>query len=491
MNIPHNKQWKFLEREDYANYLFVTNTWETYSTVLPKKWGFNPGRYLSAEYVDSACNLFLLKDFYDADNRLYFQYLFNKPQVWDKLHQVTIKNSDILFKLCRHVQRLDAKKLNNKQLLFWIDKFQKAQAWAHCPRGPMWLLETPDNLVTNYLYNYLQEKVSDSKFKISSNDAFQILVTPLKASIWSEEKKELGQLALIKSKKQQEKALIAHAKKYEWLEYGLQGKFLDIDYFRNNLQQILRQGAKKCLINLRAEIKNVQAKQKKIIKEYKIHPVHQKIFKIVQDSMFTRLYSKDAQFFGYYSMEPLFKEVAQRGYLTLEQVRFLTPLDFKKVLLQGYDASVITTTRQKYSLHIADKGKTVFYAGEEARRIKEKLNFYQENKKSISGSILRGQTAYQGKAIGRVKIINTIPEMAKMHTGNILVSHMTNPGIVPAMKKAVAIVTDQGGITCHAAIVARELKKPCVIGTKIATQVLKDGDDVEVDANKGIVKILK
>jgi len=59
------------------------------------------------------------------------------------------------------------------------------------------------------------------------------------------------------------------------------------------------------------------------------------------------------------------------------------------------------------------------------------------------------------------------------------------------MKKAAAFVTDEGGITCHAAIVARELKKPCIIGTKIATQALKDGDEVEVDADKGAVKLLK
>jgi pyruvate,water dikinase len=68
---------------------------------------------------------------------------------------------------------------------------------------------------------------------------------------------------------------------------------------------------------------------------------------------------------------------------------------------------------------------------------------------------------------------------------------MTRPEFVPLMKKAIAIVTDEGGITCHAAIVSRELKKPCIIGTKVATQVLKDGDMVEVDANSGIVRILK
>jgi len=62
---------------------------------------------------------------------------------------------------------------------------------------------------------------------------------------------------------------------------------------------------------------------------------------------------------------------------------------------------------------------------------------------------------------------------------------------LPAMNKASAFITDEGGITCHAAIVARELGKPCIIGTKIATKVLKDGDEVEVNADKGIVKIIK
>ena len=63
--------------------------------------------------------------------------------------------------------------------------------------------------------------------------------------------------------------------------------------------------------------------------------------------------------------------------------------------------------------------------------------------------------------------------------------------MMPALIKAAAIVTDEGGVTSHAAIVSRELGIPCVVGTKIATKVLKDGDLVEVDANNGIVKILK
>ena len=72
-----------------------------------------------------------------------------------------------------------------------------------------------------------------------------------------------------------------------------------------------------------------------------------------------------------------------------------------------------------------------------------------------------------------------------------MITEMTTPEFVPFLKKVNGIVTNEGGITCHASIVARELKKPCIIGTKIATQVLHDGDMVEVDADHGFIKILK
>ncbi|MCX5708742.1 MAG: phosphoenolpyruvate synthase [Candidatus Omnitrophica bacterium] len=78
-------------------------------------------------------------------------------------------------------------------------------------------------------------------------------------------------------------------------------------------------------------------------------------------------------------------------------------------------------------------------------------------------------------------------ELDKVKEGDVMVTKMTNPDMVSAMKRAAAIVTDEGGMTCHAAIVARELEKPCVVGTRKATLVLKDGDMVTVDANKGII----
>jgi phosphohistidine swiveling domain-containing protein len=102
---------------------------------------------------------------------------------------------------------------------------------------------------------------------------------------------------------------------------------------------------------------------------------------------------------------------------------------------------------------------------------------------------MSGTVAYAGKVRGICRVVLDYKQ-PRLEKGEVLVTGMTDPDFVPLMKKASAIVTDGGGMLSHAAIIARELKTPCIIGTKIATQVLKDGDKVEVDADKGIVKIL-
>lgn len=103
---------------------------------------------------------------------------------------------------------------------------------------------------------------------------------------------------------------------------------------------------------------------------------------------------------------------------------------------------------------------------------------------------IKGQTGNKGIISGRARIIYSSKDFHLFKKGEILVTGMTRPEFVPLMKLAKAIVTDEGGITCHAAIVSRELNKPCVIGTKFATKKIKDGDKIEVNANQGIIKIL-
>lgn len=107
--------------------------------------------------------------------------------------------------------------------------------------------------------------------------------------------------------------------------------------------------------------------------------------------------------------------------------------------------------------------------------------------RSSAKVLVKGLGASPGVAYGKVVIVKSVAEIDRVKQGDVLVAVMTNPDFVPAMRRAAAIVTDEGGRTCHASIVSRELGLPCIVGTKNATQVLKEGQEITVDATRGIV----
>lgn len=132
------------------------------------------------------------------------------------------------------------------------------------------------------------------------------------------------------------------------------------------------------------------------------------------------------------------------------------------------------------------------HTGKTRAQIEDLYNIELENLSQAENiEELKGMVAYKGRATGTVRRVMGVEQVPLVQEGEIIVASMTLPEFLPAMKKAAAFVTDEGGITCHAAIVARELQKPCIIGTKVATNVLQDGDTVEVDAEAGVVKKIK
>lgn len=180
------------------------------------------------------------------------------------------------------------------------------------------------------------------------------------------------------------------------------------------------------------------------------------------------------------------KELSKRTRINEDDLAYLDYAELEDFVKGNFDTSLLKKRKQG-SLFVFQKDKfKVFYPEEVEEIINKIINPDYEEKKEFSGIV-----ACSGKAKGVVKIVINQGDISKVEKGDILVSTMTRPGHIAAMKKSAAIVTNEGGIICHAAIVSRELGIPCIIGTKIATKVLKDGDLVEVDANKGVVKIIK
>ena len=98
-----------------------------------------------------------------------------------------------------------------------------------------------------------------------------------------------------------------------------------------------------------------------------------------------------------------------------------------------------------------------------------------------------GWAAHQAAPAGAARVLTSLADAASLNDGDVLVTHMTSPDWLPLLRRAGAIVTDSGGMTCHAAIVSRELGIPCVVGTGEATRKLRDGEIVTVDATRGVV----
>jgi pyruvate,water dikinase len=185
----------------------------------------------------------------------------------------------------------------------------------------------------------------------------------------------------------------------------------------------------------------------------------------------------------------LYNECAKRlgiSYNELVSMRFeelKESLEKKKSVI---DKKILDERFEDHAL-IFYGDKSFVLSGKELEEFNEKDENINEDIKEFKGNI----GFKSGIIKGKVRILTYTEQISSFKEGEILVTPMTNPSFVPAMRKAAAIITDDGGLLCHAAIVSREMKKPCIIGTKIATQVLKDGDLVEVDAEKGIVKILE
>ncbi|MBI2129099.1 hypothetical protein HYU07_02570 [Candidatus Woesearchaeota archaeon] len=206
---------------------------------------------------------------------------------------------------------------------------------------------------------------------------------------------------------------------------------------------------------------------------------------------FTYLIAKDKDAVAnliYLKIEPLIKKCAEKIGKSIfegDLLRYLTLKEFKKFLkekkISKAQLSELSKRRRGY-LYLFHKNKDNIITD------KEIVNGVYEqfiNAKS-NMSVLKGTTAYPGKVVG--KVYKAFHGVKTAKPGYVLVTTITKPEDTPLLSKFAAIITDEGGALSHIAVVARELKIPSIMSTKIATKVLKDGDLVEVDADKGIVR---
>lgn len=196
-----------------------------------------------------------------------------------------------------------------------------------------------------------------------------------------------------------------------------------------------------------------------------------------------RLYSETVYGETEAYMKKAVSQIAKKTGRTPHQIEALTYKELDDYFQNGKLPNGKTMDeRFQHAALVFEEGDFFVVQGKAAHAVENQV------RQPDSTDIVRGKCAHPGIARGIVRIVLDPHQASEFNAGDILVTCMTRPEYLPLFKKAAAVVTDAGGILSHAAIVARELKKPCVIGTQNATKRLNNGDRVEVDATHGTIK---
>src|SRR3989344_3606574 len=279
-------------------------------------------------------------------------------------------------------------------------------------------------------------------------------------------------------------------KRFHWIRNNYYNvHYCNAEEFYNEACEIIGEADRnsttigKLLKEKKEELESVREERQKLIDSLALSGFIQNILKIARLFSKWKDIRKSGVYIGMHYFDMFLKEVSKRAGYSMEELTFAVFDEIKGILLEKKDIrKELAERKDKCFFAITPEGYYIA-SGEYA----EKYFKFGEAEEDKTATEIKGVSASPGRARGRVHIIRKTYEMSDFKTGEILVTNQTTPEFVPIMKKAAAIVTEQGGITSHAAIVSRELKKPCVIGTKTATSVLMDGEMVTVDADKGIV----
>jgi len=358
------------------------------------------------------------------------------------------------------------------------------------------------HVIEEYIEGTLKEKLKDELGRRNElgkfDDYLGIITTKVRPNLAEIEELELLNLAKDishaggKVTNQLDERIDTHVRKWCWLPfYSLDMDIWTKAYF---VDRATKTPSPESELERRRSERDAKDKQLQEIKgELGANPGLVKLIELTQQYLFLRTDRTDALRIILHNIKPVLEELGHRMGLSYGEVIYLTPeeildyLEHERIVSRDELAR-----RQRHFLIITVGDGPVEIVSNEAEineTIQKQLGErYGKREKEL---LIQGTGIYHGQATGKVKLVETREDWDMMEEGDILVTIMTTPEMVPVYLKAKAIVTDEGGMTCHAAIVSRELRIPCVIGTGNATTVLEDGMTVEVDSEQGIVKVIE
>lgn len=377
-----------------------------------------------------------------------------------------------LVKISEKIGKADLR-VGNDELNEYFQEYKKV-FYRYTPF--LFTVFSAEALLTKELKDKIAEGFS-SKNDEEKENIFRILTTVEEESDFYNEQKDLLGIAIARQRGLSvDSQLKNHAERFGYM--GLTNSFLSNpytkDHFAGLIEEIKRPGE---------ELQELETKREKEIENYKefARSIPSHILRTAETLQKYMIFRNDritALKIGQHNIKPLLKEIGNLANIILDDLSWYKIQEIEE-LIEGSKKPVDVDKRREYIEVVLVDG-VITYNENLPRKAKE------EKVRQLTGYI-----ASKGFVTGKVRLVFSSNEIGKVKNGDILVTSMTTPDFVPAMRIAGAIVTDEGGILSHAAIVSREFGVPCIIGTGNATTLLKDGDMVEVDANNGVVRIIE
>lgn len=490
--IKNNGEWKFYVSRKF-NWL-VENT-EIYST-MEKYQKELLGFYIPTEnYLCLNGDEYALEsDFELLCNRLN-TYLEKDSDFFEKFAKIEFDLVEDIRKYLEYLKNKDFKKLTYEELSEEFKKFNDMYIRSFIPgmtRPEDFLIYALENELENQKFS--KEEIEKIFSKISTCPNYFSLS-------YSEEPLDLLKIALKKKDGDDIDELInEHTEKYSWIKgpVELEDTCFKREEYLLRIENLLNTNIEEKIVNIEKVRGDNDLEYEKILAEYNFTSKVKKIIKAIRDFIFLRTYTTEySDHLFYIARHTIFEEIAKRINIKDTDLIMFDDVEILEILKNnGVISSKLRNVlddRKKGFAMIWINGEVITVFGDESLELQNEIaNIYKNSseEKDLNKSVISGSVANKGKVRGKARVLTKYEDIYNVEKGDIIVATMTTPDYVSAMEKASGFITDEGGITCHAAILSREFNVPCVVGTIDATKKIKDGQLIELDAYSGKVYIL-
>ena len=326
------------------------------------------------------------------------------------------------------------------------------------------------------------EKILEELSKNSKK--FSLLTSPIKQSF---SRREFEELLLVKNDHELEN----HAKRYSWLHNNyFTTEVLGKKFFEDELKNFRQKypDARQYLEDMDKKDKELVEDKEEVMLELNFTERERKLVALMEFFAWFQDYRKEYTMKMLHYIDKILEAIGNFHGLSLKEMKHVLP---SEIFDNKFDKELIQKRMHHFMIIWDHENKIFKFFTDTAEIESEKNEIFGQKQHTKEIIEIEGQVANKGRVRGMALVTMSAKDAQNIKQGDILVTSMTSPDFIVAIKRAAAIVTNEGGILCHAAVVSREFGIPCIVGTKMATRLVKTGDMIEVDGNHGFVRILK